>query len=168
MNNAGISSAPTAETLREQYASIYNTNLFGVAVLTEAFTPLLRASTLPGGKRIIFVSTTLSSLNLATAKDTGTPANQYPLYRSSKTALNMIMANYHAELAKEGFVVGGLCPGFCSSESPCSEFMWFFAWMMSSEHVTDSCASESELLRRLQGSEGRWAHNRQCCGGGEG
>lgn len=115
VNNAGISVAPSAPTLREQYQSIFNTNLFGTAVVTTTFTPLLQASTLPGGKRIIFVSSSLSSLTLGTPEDSKFPANQYPVYRSTKTALNMIMANYHFELKGEGFVVGAMCPGYCGT-----------------------------------------------------
>lgn len=113
INNAGISTAPG--TLREQYAALYNTNLFGASITIETFLPLLRSSAQPGGKRILFVSSNLSSLTLATDPSSITPANQYPLYRSTKTALNMIMANYHVELKGEGFVVGALCPGYCGT-----------------------------------------------------
>ncbi|KAI2732820.1 hypothetical protein DTO012A8_10165 [Penicillium roqueforti] len=45
INNAGInrSSDPNA-TLRESYRAVFETNVFGVAVMTATFLPLLRAS----------------------------------------------------------------------------------------------------------------------------
>ncbi|TKA32430.1 hypothetical protein B0A50_01536 [Salinomyces thailandicus] len=113
IHNAGISNAPGS--LREQYAAIYQTNVFGPAAATEAFLPLLRASTLPGGKRIIFVSSSLSSLNIALAPDSPFPAKMYPIYRSSKTAVNMVMAGFASQLQDEGFIVGAVCPGYCGT-----------------------------------------------------
>lgn len=100
LNNAGIATAQAASedgkgpTLRELYHQHYDTNLFGTAVVTEAFLPLLKKSTVPGGKRIAFTSSGLSSLEWAvTRTDGGYAGSMYPLYRSTKTALNMIMVS---------------------------------------------------------------------------
>ncbi|KAI6893644.1 hypothetical protein KC318_g12911 [Hortaea werneckii] len=111
--NAGISTAPGPT--REQYAGVYNTNVFGAAVTTEAFLPLLRKSTRPGGKKILFVSSGTSSLSTALAPDSVIPAHMHSIYRSSKTAENMVMAGFATLLKDEGFLVGAICPGFCGT-----------------------------------------------------
>lgn len=47
------------------------------------------------------------------ATDHGSPwaGKIYPEYRSSKTALNMMMVHFGDLLMDEGFVVAGVCPG---------------------------------------------------------
>ncbi|KAK5130933.1 hypothetical protein LTR08_001536 [Meristemomyces frigidus] len=120
MNNAGIAGAQAAATdgsgpnLRELYRQHYDTNLFGAAQTTEAFLPLLRKSTASGGKRISFTSSGLSSLNWA-SEDGPYSAAMYPIYRSTKTALSMIMLYYVKTLEKEGFVVSASDPGYCAT-----------------------------------------------------
>ncbi|KAI6846804.1 hypothetical protein KC367_g1203 [Hortaea werneckii] len=111
--NAGIFTAPGS--VRDQYAGVYNTNVFGAAATTEIFLPLLRKSTLPGGKKILFVSSGLSSLSMASAPDSVVPAHIHSVYRSSKTAENMVMAGFATLLKEEGFLVGAICPGFCAT-----------------------------------------------------
>ena len=97
MNNAGIAQAQAASedgkgpTLRELYQSHYDTNLFGAAVTTDVFLPLLRKSTVKGGKRIAFTSSGLSSLTWAEKGEYS--AASYPIYRSTKTAMSMIMVS---------------------------------------------------------------------------
>ncbi|RMX90063.1 hypothetical protein D0869_00392 [Hortaea werneckii] len=100
---------------RLDYAGVYNTNVFGAAVTTEAFLPLLRKSTRPGGKKILFVSSGTSSLSTALAPDSVIPAHMHSNYRSSKTAENMVMAGFATLLKDEGFLVGAICPGFCGT-----------------------------------------------------
>ncbi|KAI7264496.1 hypothetical protein KC343_g12192 [Hortaea werneckii] len=111
--NAGISTSPGST--REQYAGVYNTNVFGAAVTAEAFLPLLRKSTLPGGKKVLFVSSGMSSLSMASRPDSPVPAHIHSIYRSSKTAENMVMAGFATSLKDEGFLVGAICPGFCAT-----------------------------------------------------
>ena len=53
VNNAAISNVQGVSA-REEYKQLYNTNLFGTIGCTQAFVPLLRESTAPAGKRIIF------------------------------------------------------------------------------------------------------------------
>ncbi|KAH0019318.1 NAD(P)-binding protein, partial [Aureobasidium melanogenum] len=118
LNNAGIAQAQEAATdgsgpsLRELYRSHYETNVFGAAVVTEAFLPLLRKGS---AKRLAFTSSGLASLELAAKPDTLYSANNYPVYRSTKTALNMIMLGYALQLEKEGFVVSAADPGYCAT-----------------------------------------------------
>ncbi|KAK3074551.1 hypothetical protein LTR53_002905 [Teratosphaeriaceae sp. CCFEE 6253] len=120
MNNAGIASAQAASedgtgpSLRELYRSQYDTNLFGAVVTTDVFLPLLRRSTLQGGKRIAFTSSGLASLTWAVG-DGAYPARDYVIYRSTKTAMSMIMLHYAQVLEKEGFVVSASDPGYCGT-----------------------------------------------------
>ena len=118
--------------------------MFGAAAATEAFTPLLRKSSVEGGKRIVFVSSALGSVSIAAQKDSPYPGNLYTLYRSSeyhsipiveerrkrmrradanawsagKSAVNMIMISYSVSLEKEGLYVFHFFPYptlFCHS-----------------------------------------------------
>lgn len=113
LNNAGIAgnqSATKDQTLREAYQQQFDTNVFGAAAVTEAFLPLLRKG---NSKRIAFTSTGLSSLQKAA--DGTQPASKFPVYRTTKTALNMIMLYYAKTLEDEGFVVSAAAPGFCAT-----------------------------------------------------
>jgi NAD(P)-dependent dehydrogenase (short-subunit alcohol dehydrogenase family) len=113
LNNAGISgnqAATPEQTLREAYQEQFNTNVFGAAAVTEAFLPLLRKG---GSKRLAFVSTGLSSLQKAA--DGTQPMSKFPLYRTTKAALNMVMLYYAHKLENEGFVVSAPAPGFCAT-----------------------------------------------------
>lgn len=120
MANAGIASqqAPAEDgsgpSLRQLYQQHYDTNLFGTAVAVDAFLPLLRKSTASNGKRIAFTSSGLSSLTWAREKGMYSAKN-YPIYRSTKTALNMIMLYYANSLEEEGFVVSASDPGYCAT-----------------------------------------------------
>lgn len=115
MLNAGIIGA-TGST-REQYTQVYNTNVFGAVVTVDTFLPLLRNSTRPGGKRIAFTSSSFGSINLALENEGFNPGNapQVSIYRSSKTAINMIMGIYTKSLESEGFIVSASDPGFCAT-----------------------------------------------------
>jgi NAD(P)-dependent dehydrogenase (short-subunit alcohol dehydrogenase family) len=118
LNNAGIAQAQEANTdgsgpsLRELYRSHYETNVFGVAVVTDAFLPLLRKGS---AKRLAFTSSGLASLELAAKPGTLYSATNYPIYRSTKSALNMIMLHYALSLESEGFVVSAADPGYCAT-----------------------------------------------------
>lgn len=127
MLNAGISRADGVKSdlgangdgsdppLREQYRQQYNTNVFGAAVCVDTFLPLLRKSTAPGGKRIAFTGSSTASLQLALEDDGPLNGKNYRLYRSTKTALNMVMVSYARELEGEGFVVTASNPGHCGT-----------------------------------------------------
>lgn len=121
MNNAAIAGAQEAgpdgkgPTLRELYQQHYDTNVFGAAVVTDAFLPLLRKSTAPDGKRIAFTSSGLSSLQWALESQSAYSGDSYPIYRSTKTALNMIMVHYARLLEHEGFTVSASDPGYCGT-----------------------------------------------------
>jgi NAD(P)-dependent dehydrogenase (short-subunit alcohol dehydrogenase family) len=81
VNNAGVNGSHLAKsTLREQFQGVFNTNVFGPAVVTDTFLPLLKKSTVAGGKRIVFVSSVMGSLTLWTNPDVHTGPNMlvYP------------------------------------------------------------------------------------------
>ncbi|MFI2258672.1 SDR family NAD(P)-dependent oxidoreductase [Streptomyces tubercidicus] len=112
VNNAGIapSLAPPADTGVEEFRRTYETNVFGVAAVTNAFLPTLRRSPRP---RIVNISSGTASLAWST-----TPNPQFTpgsgagaAYRSSKAALNALTVFYAQTLAADGFKVNALAPG---------------------------------------------------------
>jgi NAD(P)-dependent dehydrogenase (short-subunit alcohol dehydrogenase family) len=112
VNNAGISPtmdpAPTA-TL-DDFRRTYETNVFGVVAVTNAFLPVLRRSAHP---RIVNISSGTGSITWS-----GQQNPQFApfspgaaAYRSSKAALNSLTFLYARALADEGFKVNCLAPG---------------------------------------------------------
>jgi NAD(P)-dependent dehydrogenase (short-subunit alcohol dehydrogenase family) len=116
VNNAGISldtGARVTETDIEAFRRTYETNVFGVLAVTNAFLPALRRSPHP---RIVNISSGTGSLTWSTgpnpqfdyqAAGTGSGA----AYRSSKTALNALTLFYAQALAGDGVKVNALAPG---------------------------------------------------------
>jgi hypothetical protein len=116
INNAGISldtGARVTETDVEVFRRTYETNVFGVVAVTNAFLPALRRSAHP---RIVNISSGTGSLTWSTgpnpqfdyqAAGTGSGA----AYRSSKTALDALTVFYAHALARDGFKVNALRPG---------------------------------------------------------
>jgi NAD(P)-dependent dehydrogenase (short-subunit alcohol dehydrogenase family) len=106
VNNAGISGDGT--TLTEEnlgtFRRIYETNVFGVVAVSNAFLPALRRSAHP---RIVNISSGTASLTVAADSDSGS----FAAYRSSKAALNMLTLAYAKELAADGIKVNALAPG---------------------------------------------------------
>jgi NAD(P)-dependent dehydrogenase (short-subunit alcohol dehydrogenase family) len=118
VNNAGINldnlSAPEADV--ETFRRTYETNLFGVLAVTNAFLPALRRSLHP---RVVNVSSGTGSIGWSTG-----PNPQFPYetggssaaYRTSKTALNGLTVYYAQALAGEGFKVNALAPGLRATD----------------------------------------------------
>jgi NAD(P)-dependent dehydrogenase (short-subunit alcohol dehydrogenase family) len=108
VNNAGImvDSASPPEADLDSFRRTYETNLFGVLAVTNAFLPALRRSS---GPRIVNISSGTGSLGWSTEGrfSAGTGA----AYRSSKTALNAVTLFYAQALADEGFKVNAMAPG---------------------------------------------------------
>jgi len=113
VNNAGISLdtalAPDGTDV-DTFRRTYETNVFGVAAVTNAFLPALRRSTRP---RIVNVSSGTGSLAWSTGPNpqfkSGSGAGA--AYRSSKAALNALTVFYALELAEAGVKVNALAPG---------------------------------------------------------
>lgn len=116
VNNAGISpdiAHSVTEADVEVFRRTYETNVFGVVAVTNAFLPALRRSTRP---RIVNISSGTGSLTWSTeenpqfdfrAAGTGRGA----AYRSSKTALDALTVFYAHALADTRIKVNALAPG---------------------------------------------------------
>ncbi|KAJ9139120.1 Carbonyl reductase [Pleurostoma richardsiae] len=92
VNNAGISGAREKST-RELFNRILDTNVSSVAMVTDAFIPLLGRST-TGAKHIVFITSGLGSLTMK--KDPSHIWHKLPsaYYSTSKAALNMLALHY--------------------------------------------------------------------------
>jgi NAD(P)-dependent dehydrogenase (short-subunit alcohol dehydrogenase family) len=113
VNNAGISggrispSDATAEDMR----TVYETNVFGPVRVLRAFIPLLEKSPTPV---VVNVSSGVGSLSLAA--DPVGPWRQanYPVYASSKAALNMLTIKYAADFPR--MRINSVDPGFTATD----------------------------------------------------
>lgn len=117
INNAGINggSPYTAfEANSEQFMATFNTNVVGVARVTQAFIKLLRKSPAP---RIVNVSTSVGSLALQNdPKWFAYDYAKYAVYGFSKAALNMFTIHLAYELRDTAFKVNAVCPGYTSTD----------------------------------------------------
>ena len=93
INNAGVLGDVTApgDMTVDQLRAVYETNVFGVVRVTNAFLPLLRLAESPS---VVNVTSGLGSFTLV--HDPDRVESQYPLaaYGSSKTALTMLTVQY--------------------------------------------------------------------------
>jgi NAD(P)-dependent dehydrogenase (short-subunit alcohol dehydrogenase family) len=115
VNNAGIAAAPgsrfntpereTAENMR----AVYETNVFAVVTVTNAFIPLLLKS---DAGRIVNVTSKRGSIGEMDAW-VGRPNMTYS---SSKTALNAITVHYARSLAETNIKVNGAAPGHVATD----------------------------------------------------
>jgi NAD(P)-dependent dehydrogenase (short-subunit alcohol dehydrogenase family) len=113
VNNAGVTDLgqTPVETEVDTLRRVYETNVFGVVTVTNAFLPVLRRSARP---RIVNVSSGTGSLGWSTGPN---PQFDHRIggagaaYRSSKTALNALTVYYAQTLAEDGFKVNALAPG---------------------------------------------------------
>ena len=117
VNNAGVSVSEQTEVTEEDpdtFRRIYETNVFGVVAVTNAFLPTLRRSAHP---RIVNISSGTASLAASAGQAEGIiafasgPSGALGAYRSSKTALNELTVLYANALAGDGFKVNALAPG---------------------------------------------------------
>jgi NAD(P)-dependent dehydrogenase (short-subunit alcohol dehydrogenase family) len=109
VNNAGISGDDKTPDLEDvdSFRRIFETNVFGVVAVTNAFLPALRRSARP---RIVNISSGTGSLTWATGPQFP-HRGSYAAYRSSKAALNALTVYYAHALADDGFKVNALAPG---------------------------------------------------------
>lgn len=116
VNNAGVLGGfeqGARETSLAQYREVFETNLFGVAGVTQAFLDLLDQSLQP---RIVNVSSAMASLTLYADFANEQFANRLPVYQASKTALNMYTLNLAYELRDTPFKVNAVCPGYIKTD----------------------------------------------------
>lgn len=117
INNAGISGGlpqtALGASVEEQFKKVYETNVFGVVRVTQAFIDLLERSPEP---RIVNVSSSQGSITLHSD-----PSYKYydykgAVYLSSKSALNMYTVNLAYELKNTSFKVNAVSPGFTKTD----------------------------------------------------
>jgi NAD(P)-dependent dehydrogenase (short-subunit alcohol dehydrogenase family) len=114
VNNAGIN--PGAEDIAgtsvEQFRRAYETNVFGLVAVTQAFLPALRRSAHP---RIVNLSSGTGSLAWNSGDNPQFDWRRVQgggiAYRSSKTAVNAITLLTAQALEADGILVNALAPG---------------------------------------------------------
>jgi len=120
VNNAGVlldpchPSKPKFPT-RELWNTTFTTNIIGPACLTEALVPLLRKAQ-DGPPRIVFVSSSMSSLTNALNKSMPYYSLEATAYDCSKAAVNMLALQYVRLLEDIGGIVNIACPGLVSTD----------------------------------------------------
>lgn len=117
VNNAGIvadavDKAPSQQTL-ETWRSTFDTNVFAVIALTQAFLPLLKAAP---AARIVNVSSQLASFGLHV--DPSSPIYHFkiPAYNVSKTAVNAWTVHLAYELRDTPIKVNAIHPGYVKTD----------------------------------------------------
>ena len=116
VNNAAIASGGGLPSKQDVAAmrAIFETNVFGLVAVTQAFLPLLVAAP---AARIVNVTSSLGSLRLAA--DPGGPiAQQSALfgYSASKTAVNAFTVRLGNELRSKKVKVNSACPGYVATD----------------------------------------------------
>jgi len=115
VNNAGITSGGSdpSKNLREKFHSVFNTNVFGPAVLIETLSDLLAKSEHP---RIVNVSSGLGSLTAGSTPNSEFYSVKIPDYNASKSALNALTVVYAYQLEKKGIKVNSVDPGYTATD----------------------------------------------------
>lgn len=109
VNNAGI-----ATRASEDMARMYATNVFGVAEMMRAFTPLLASTR----GRVINLSSSLGSLTRLSDREhpASHAAQGFWQYASSKAAVNALTVLFARALEPQGISVNAVCPGHCATD----------------------------------------------------
>lgn len=116
INNAGVYGGHPQTALDstiDQFKATYDTNVYGVVRVTQAFIDLLNKSSEP---RIVNVSSSQGSITLHSD-----PTYKYydykgAVYLSSKSALNMYTVVLAYELKNTSFRINAVCPGFTKTD----------------------------------------------------
>ncbi len=116
VNNAGIGldgGVPASSLDVDMLRRTYDTNVFGVFAVTQAFLPLLRKSE---AGRIVNLSSGLGSLTQNSDPTWGFAGVKPLAYNSSKAALNMLTVIFAAELKDTNIKVNAADPGFTATD----------------------------------------------------
>lgn len=119
VNNAGIPTASgrraaPSETFLDDMRAVYEVNVFGLVRVTNAMLPLLRKAP---AARIVNVSSEVGSIDATS--NPGSPLAAMPAsaqYPSSKSAVNMLTAQYAKELRDTPIKVNAANPGFTDTD----------------------------------------------------
>lgn len=117
INNAGIliedmREPPSAVSL-DTWRRTFDTNLFGLIAVTQAFLPLLRRAP---AARIVNVSSILGSLALHVAPDSPIYDFKVPAYNTSKSAVNAWTVQLAYELRGGPMKVNTVHPGYVQTD----------------------------------------------------
>jgi NAD(P)-dependent dehydrogenase (short-subunit alcohol dehydrogenase family) len=117
VNNAGIGDdpRPAPEADVDSFRRIFETNVFSIVAVTNAFLPALRRS---GQARIVNISSGTGSLARSTSADPrfAFGAGDAAAYRASKTTVNALTVLYAHALADAGIKVNALAPGLRATD----------------------------------------------------
>lgn len=115
INNAGIcpETAAASWPSRAEMQSIFDTNVFGPTLVTRAAIPLLQRSSDP---RIINVTSSLGSIATRLNPEDIVAGANYPAYRMSKAALNMLTSYMQTLGEVKGVKTWSFCPGYVVSD----------------------------------------------------
>ncbi len=116
INNAGITGGMPQSALAatmEQFKKAFDTNVFGVARVTQAFIDLLKKSPEPS---IVNVSSSQGSLTLASDPTSKYYTHKGAVYQPTKSALNMYSIILAYELRDTLIKVNMVDPGFIKTD----------------------------------------------------
>jgi NAD(P)-dependent dehydrogenase (short-subunit alcohol dehydrogenase family) len=115
VNNAAIAidDGPPSRISGELLRRTYETNVFGVVRVTQAFLPLLRRS---DAGRIVNLSSGLGSLALNSDPSWAFTSVKYLAYNTSKTAVNAITVQFAHELRDTPIKVNAADPGYVATD----------------------------------------------------
>ena len=118
INNAGVLPDPRGtEVTPELMRQGFEVNTIAPLFITKAFLPLLRAANAKNNAAPVGVSRAAAILmSTAVASIAENTGGQITAYRSSKTALNMVMTNLSLELRSEGILVMSMHPGWVKTD----------------------------------------------------
>lgn len=117
VNNAGVMQDAFDKKPSEQsmdvWRSTFNTNVFGLVAVTNAFLPLL---VLAEEARVVNVSSVLGSLSANTDPASDFYSFKIPAYNVSKSAVNAWTIHLAYELRDTGIKVNAAHPGFVKTD----------------------------------------------------
>jgi NAD(P)-dependent dehydrogenase (short-subunit alcohol dehydrogenase family) len=113
VNNAGISGGRISprEATPDDMRTVYETNVFGPVRVLRAFIPLLEKS--PAAV-VVNVSSGVGSLGHASDPESPWSEANFPVYASSKAALNMLTIRYAAAFPR--MRINAVDPGFTATD----------------------------------------------------
>lgn len=115
VNNAGVAidDGPPSRVSSDALRRTYDTNVFGLVRVTQAFLPLLRRS---DAGRIVNLSSGLGSLTLNSDPTSPFASVKYLAYNSSKSAVNAITIQFAYELRDTPIKVNAADPGYVATD----------------------------------------------------
>ena len=132
LNNAGILGrrAGFGKAESKEFLAVMQVNALGPLLMTEAFAGHVKRSKL---KKIVAITSGMGSI--ASGANGGSYA-----YRSSKAALNMVMANAARDLKEKGLAVAVISPGWVQTD---------MGGKQAPLKVTDSAAGIIKVIEKL-------------------